>query len=663
VSVILWALLAAAGAAPRTSVVLITLDTTRADALGCYGASRRTPTLDALAARGIRYSTALTASPLTLPAHSSLLTGLDPPEHGVTDNGTAVLAPDVPTLATVLSGRGYATAAFVGSRILDRRFGLAHGFATYDDRMAAELTGEYGYPERNAAAVTTAALGWLKTRPADRPFFLWAHYYDPHAPYEASGATPAERYAGEVATVDRELGRLLAALPAGSLVAAVGDHGESLGEHGERGHGIFLYDATLRVPLLIAGPGVPAGRVVDELVATRRLAPTLLRLLGEAGLRGTPFPGLGPAAPPEAVFSETHLPASAFGWSPLRALSESRWRFIEAPRSELYDVAADPGQTQERSAQESAQLARMRKQLGAYVDRLRVRSAKAPVPEAAEAVRSLGYLSGASGSRPGTIDPKDGIRLLAELDQAKAAMQAGRFAEALPRLRDLCTRSPGNIPFLSQLARAQEGSGDLKGAVATFLIARDANPRSEFTYLHLADAYRRLGQLDDSKHSYESALALNPRSGEAWLGLAEMAKEAGRADEEYDLLRRADEAGTASGSLLARLAQIEIARGLKDKADGHLEEATTLLPQWPTSWLIWAALAETQQRDADAITRYERASAADPKNPAPLLQLGRLHLKRGETARARQDLESAATLAPGSAAGREAQRLLATLKP
>ena len=228
-------------APPPPSVVLITLDTTRSDYVGrTEDGVSLTPNLDALGRTGTRFSHALTATPLTLPAHCTLLTGLDPPSHGVRDNGVASLPENLPTLATVLAARGYETAAFVSSRVLDRRFGLARGFGLYDDFLVAERTGEQGYPERDAAAVTAAALGWAQLRQPGRSFFLWVHYYDPHAPYEPpgnwAGASAARRYAGEIAYVDREIGRLLAGLPdAGRrIVAAVGDHGEMLGEHGEK---------------------------------------------------------------------------------------------------------------------------------------------------------------------------------------------------------------------------------------------------------------------------------------------------------------------------------------------------------------------------------------------------------------------------------------------
>ncbi|MGH9464821.1 MAG: sulfatase, partial [Thermoanaerobaculia bacterium] len=351
------------GPPERPSLLLVTLDTTRADHLGAYGATAaKTPVLDALARRGARWAQALTASPLTLPAHCSLLTGLQPPEHGVRDNGVAALPAEVPTLATALAEHGYVTAAVVASRVLDRRFGLDRGFATYDDRMVAESVGQYGYPERDARAVTDAALAWLAGREGDpgaaeRPWFLWVHYYDPHAPYRppaaASLATEAERYAGEISWVDEQLERLLAALPAAgaaTLVAVVGDHGESLGEHGETGHGIFLHQPSLRVPLLIAGPGVAPGTVVSETVATSRLAATLLGLLGSGAAAapfGPPLPGIGldaSQAGDAAVYSETLLPATAYGWSALKAITDGEWRLVVAPRPQLYDLGADPGE-------------------------------------------------------------------------------------------------------------------------------------------------------------------------------------------------------------------------------------------------------------------------------------------------------------------------------
>jgi choline-sulfatase len=647
----LLALAAGAGAARPASppafsnppsLLLLTLDTTRADALGCYGAARPTPALDGLAARGVRFARALTASPLTLPAHASLLSGLDPPAHGVHDNGAAVFPADIPTLATALAGRGYDTAAFVSSRVLDRRFGLGRGFAVYDDRMAAEQIGEYGYPERDARQVTAAALRWLERRPRTpgRPAFLWVHFYDPHAPYQAPGAAPTRQaraaYAAEVVFMDREIGRLLAALPDRGrwLVAAVGDHGEGLGEHGERGHGIFLYRASLEVPLLLAGPGVPAGQVVTETVAARRLAPTLLRLLGAPALKGAgaPLPGLGLGkARPEAVYSETYLPATAYGWSPLTALSDARWRLIVAPRPELYDVVADPAERQNQIDRHRPEARRLRDELAARAKSGRREAPKAPQDgELAAALRSLGYLSGASGGTRagGIIDPKDGIALLTRFDRAKELLRNGRAREAAGLLAELVRRSPGNVPFLTQLGAARLRSGDGEAALAAYRQAAQANPGLDLLHVNLAEALRHLGRREEARKEYELALKLNPRSAGAWLRLAEMEETAGREGDARKVLRRAVEAGTESASVLTRLAVLEGAAGDRAAAEKAARQATEVAPGWAPAWL----------------------------------ELGKILVGRGAWEEGRKSLQQAVALAPGTAEAAEARRLLAGLR-
>jgi len=632
---------AAAAAAPPpeppaapASLVLLTLDTTRADHLGCYGGAAPTPALDALAARGTRWLRALTPSPLTLPAHASLLTGLEPPEHGVRDNGVSALGPEAPTLATVLSARGRATAAFVASRVLDRRFGLARGFDRYDDRMAAEAIGEYGYPERDAAAVTDAALAWLAARPAGRPFFLWLHYYDPHAPYRPPGppaATPAAGYAGEIAFMDAEIGRLLAALPPGALVAAVGDHGEALGEHGERAHGIFLYQPSLHVPLIVAGPGVPAGAEVAETVSTRRLAPTLLLLAGAAPAPGMapPLPGLpGLGAPPpaeaasrepvssEPVYSETLMPLSAYGWSPLEAITDGAWRLIVAPAPELYDLAADPAESANRIADRRQIARRLRDALAARKGAFERRSAAAAPddPELSAALRSLGYATGAAGAGDG-IDPKEGIALLAELEAAKKLLAAGRAAEAAAALGKLVARNPSNVPFWTQLGAARLAAGEGEAALAAYRRAVALNPRLDFLHVNLAAAYRALGRSADAGREYELALAINPRAAAAWLSLAELAAARGAGAEERRLLGEAVAAGTASAAVLARLGQIEMEAGDSAAAAGRFAEATELAPGWPTAWLLRAQLLLRAGEHERARPLLERAAALDPAGP------------------------------------------------
>ena len=661
------------------SLLLLTLDTTRADSLGCYGAARaaaRTANLDSLAARGTRYARALAPAPLTLPAHCSLMTGLDPPFHGVRDNGTAILPPSLPTLASVLSSRGYATAAFVSSRVLDRRFGLGRGFQTFGDDMVAEREGEHGYAERNAAAVTTAALGWLARRPPGRPFFLWVHYYDPHSPYAPPGdwsaASADRRYAGEVAYMDSEIGRLLRGLPEASrtLVAAAGDHGEMLGEHGERDHGLLLYRASLEVPLILAGPGVPAGRVVPGTVGTRALAATLLDLLGvreAARPFGVPLPLPGPTAGEEraeAVYSESWMPATAYGWSPLRAASDARLRYVLAPRPELYDFVADPGETRNLVAERPKDAERLRGVLAEIERRSKGRAAPAasPPPEVVNALRSLGYLSGSGPPRERGrgLDPKDGIAMLPEFDRANQAMVEGRPAEALPVLEDLVRRSPDNVPFLSRLSDVQAVLGQPDAAVATVRQAIVLNPRLDFLHLHLANTYKMIGRLPEARAEYEAALALNPRMPQAWLALAELANRAGKRDEERRILTRAVEAGTSSAAVLTRLAQIEAAAGELAAAESHGAQATALLPEFAAGWWTWGEVAEKRGRRGEAIARYEKAVSLGFEDARAYLRLGQLLLAEGRTDAARNALTRAASLGGDSPTGLEARRLLAS---
>lgn len=628
---------AAPARTPRgPSLVLITLDTTRADHVGPRGPRPSlTPNLDALAARGTRYTGALTAAPLTLPAHCTLLTGLEPPAHGVRDNGIAALPAGVPTLATVLSARGYRTAAFVSSRVLDRRFGLGRGFDVYDDHMVAEQVGEQGYPERDAAAVTTAALAWAARTPRGTPFFLWVHYYDPHSPYEPPGvaadAPAADRYAGEVAYVDREVGRLLAGLPgpaAGRVVAAVGDHGEMLGEHGERDHGIFLYRASLEVPLVVAGPGVAVGRIVADVVGTRGLAASLLHLLGMAGTPVAPFgeelPGLRKGAPaPAPVYSETSLPATAYGWSALRAVTDAGLRYVEAPRPELYDLAADPGETRNLAADRPADVARLKALVAARSASPRTAPAIVLDPAHAEALRSLGYHAGAAAPKGSGLDPKDGIPLLAEFDRAKGLLRERRFREAETRLDDLARRDPGNVPFLVRLAEAQTGLGRHEAAAATLKQAASLNPALDFLHVSRADALLQAGRAAEAKQEYAVAVELNPRFARAWMGLAEIAMHAAPG-EELAILKKAEAAGTNSGAVLSRMAQLEIAAGDLPAADAHAREATRLVPGFGPAWWLWGEVAEKRNQTRDAVARFEKAVALGVADPRALARLERL---------------------------------------
>lgn len=607
--------LAAATAAP--DLLLVTIDTLRADLPGCYGGPARTPRLDALAAAGVRFAHALTPVPLTLPAHASLLTGLDPNQHGLRDNGQGALAASIPTLAETLRGVGYRTVAVVGSRVLDRRFGLDRGFDLYDDRMAAERTGEFGYPERPAAAVVDAALAATASAHGSegRPVFLWVHFYDAHAPYDGAGDDARTRYRGEVEAVDRELGRLLDGLRPGRprVVAVVGDHGESFGEHGESEHGYLLHTPTLAVPLVLSGTGVPTARTVAAPVGIRRLAATLAGLAGarESRLAGPPLPfGESASAHSESVYHETEFPASTFGWSPLAAVTQGSWRYVSGPRPALYDLTSDPAEGTNRIREQPERLRALRKELTRLAARER-RAPPAPAPaddELRRQLESLGYLSGASAKR-GTLDPAEGILLLADFEDAKRRLAEGDAAGARSGLVRLVAKSPQSVPFLSQLAAAEEALGDLPAARGALLAAAAVNPESEFLQTSLGHLEMRAGRMAEAETALRRALVLQPRWLPAALALGELLARSGRASEEEALVRATIAAGADSGVLLARLGEIELRHGDVASADRHLAEATRLLPEFSTAWKLWAEVARRQNDPAAAASRAARAAA------------------------------------------------------
>jgi len=558
--------------------------------VGAYGyAAARTPTLDRLSREGVRFDRAFAPAPITLTAHASLLTGRYPPGHGARDNGVAASG-SVPTLAVTLRDTGYATGAFIAAYPLDRRFGLARGFDVYSDRMPRGSDGRLAN-ERPARAVVDEALAWLSSaRTSAKPFFLWVHLFEPHAPYgdpDRDRARPVlERYDDEIATADREAGRLVSALGTGldrTLIVAASDHGEAFGEHGEIGHSLFVYDTTLRVALVARGPGVPAGRVVADPVSLVDVAPTLLRLLGQLpfdadGIDLGPAIG-GEALPPRPIYAESFAPLLEFGWSPLRAVRDGRWKAIAAPRPELYDVEADRGETRDLAVSSTAPepLAR----LLVRIDRFS--GADLPptvVPgtggtDASARLGALGYVQG--GRVPGgpRADPKDRRDLAARIarvtsgevagddllsllqailreDPANAQMHFRLGDELLRRSRcpeaerhfaaAVAARLPTADPYLG-LAACQALAGKVTAAVDTLRNGAAIEPGNPVVLANIGLLEGRLGRHDAAIASLRAALAIDPDFHEARFNLALTLARAGRRED----------AAEAAGDLLARM--------------------------------------------------------------------------------------------------------------
>lgn len=512
-------LLAACRPAPKPpgarNLVLVTIDTLRADRLGAYGYARaRTPRLDALARSGAVFDSAYAAAPITLPSHATILSGRYPPGHGARDNGMKVSG-TIPTLATELKAHGLRTAAFVAAFPLDHQFGLSRGFDVYSDRLPRDRAGRQ-MNERPAADVINEAIAWLVAGPA--PFFLWVHLFEPHAPYEGDLSRPvADRYDAEVATADREIGRLIDALQPRldeTLVVAAGDHAEAFGEHGEFAHSIFVYDTTLRVPLVFHGPGIAARRVADA-ATLADVAPTAMSALGfemkDVDGRDLARAMAGEPLGQREIYAESFAPLVEFGWAPLRTIRSGRWKFIAAPTPELYDVEADAAETNNLVGSQTG----IARDLHARVDRFSGDtlnpSATAAGGEALDRLRSLGYSAGSSrgqatsGARP---DPKDRRALAGRIAQVTSGELQG--AGLRGALEAIAREDPGNGQVRLRLGYARMEAGDCAGAEPEFHAAIATGLPSADAHLGLAGCLGRRGDLAGAERALNEARRIEP---------------------------------------------------------------------------------------------------------------------------------------------------------
>ena len=495
------------------NVVLITIDTLRADHVGAYGYARaRTPTLDALARGGMRFDRAYAAAPITLPSHATLLTGLYPPRHGARDNGMAMSA--VPTLATELKARGFSTAAFVAAFPLDHQFGLSRGFDVYSDRLGRDATGKPAN-ERPASQVVDDAIAWVRT--SNGRFFLWVHMFEPHAPYgnPADRRPAADRYDEEIAIADREAGRLLDALPnrAETLVVAAGDHGEAFGEHGEYAHSIFIYDTTLRVPLIVHGP--PLSGVVSEAVTLADVAPTVAHLLG------VPYPAsdgidvspafAGTKLPSRELYAESFAPFVEFGWAPLRALRSGAWKYIAAPKPELFDLDRDPSEQSNVVAAHGDAAGPLERRVN-NVSAASLTASGSVDAAAAARLRALGYLAQSASPNPPSAlsrpDPKDRRELAARIAQVTSGELEG--PPLIAALEGIVRDDPRNGQAYVRLGYARLQSGDCERAEPAFRAAAATGLPSADTYLGLATCLGRRSDLRGAEQALTEAQRLEP---------------------------------------------------------------------------------------------------------------------------------------------------------
>jgi tetratricopeptide (TPR) repeat protein len=561
----------ALAALPRPNIVLITIDTLRADHLGSYGAPPgSTPALDALASEGLRFENAISPVPLTRPAHTSLLTGLYPPEHGIRDNLPAKLDSSIPTLATRLETAGYQTAAFVGSFLLGRGSGLEAGFDVFGDGSIAGAGDRIGSKaERRAEEVASEALEYIST--ARAPFFLWVHFYDPHAPYDPPGAFAGKGYSGEIAYADSQVGRLVGALRTralldSTLVVVTADHGEGLGDHGEDEHGVLMYEATLHVPLIVRGPGINAGRVEREPVSLVDVAPFLLE-------------AFFPAPERKAIYFESYYGNLHFGWAPLRGVRKGQMKLIVAPRSELYDLDSDPREGQDLS-QERKDVAR---RLYAELQKIgEGKPAAAPLsPGDLERLASLGYV-GAASSKGNGADPKDEIAKFSDfgrkLRDAITRFERGDFRSAQPLFEELASRDILSFEVHLYLARCQRLAGKLADAIREYEAAAAIYDGYSVLHLEHGRALLASGNLEGAAAAFEKSLTLAP-SFPAEVGLATAARKLGDGPRAIAALRRAVALDPEDADSWNELGGLLLQRDEIDPAIAAFERAAALRPE------------------------------------------------------------------------------------
>jgi arylsulfatase A-like enzyme/tetratricopeptide (TPR) repeat protein len=642
------------------NILLVTIDTLRADRVG----RGLTPNIDRLAARGIAYQNVRATVPLTLPSHVSLMTGTIPPVHGVRENGV-VFDRKTPTLARIFKDAGYSTAAFVGAYVLNRRFGLGEGFDTYDDAVKRDpQRAEQLEAERPAGEVADAAIAWLNGRSQDnQPFFLWTHFYDPHAPYDppadsvrANGRTG---YDGEVAYVDAQLARLLATLDArglvnSTLVVVTSDHGESLGEHGEQTHGMLLYDGALRVPLVLAGPALDSS---DPAPCHQSIAPLVLDLAGH----GSKIPvGMSRSAGC-AMYAETLYPRRA-GWHALTALSDQRWKLIASSEHELYDTTADPGEAK-NVAPDQPNIVRA---MATAIARSRPASEHTSqiAPEAAERLRALGYVGGSAASRPEDPDAANPARQIAAwttFERALGQLRSGRPAGAIEILRPLAASHPEAQVFQTTLALALRENGDAREALAIYKAAVAKWADDPALFHDLAAAAREAGALNEAMRAEQAALALDDSSAMAQNGLGLLHADAGRAAEAVAAFERAVQLDPGNSSYWANLGNARQASGNRAGAEAAYRKALEADAEFADALNGLGTLYVQDGRAPDAVALFERALARDPQLHEARLNLGIALQESGQLQRAADTYRHLLATAPPSAR-RERQAATELLK-
>jgi arylsulfatase A-like enzyme/tetratricopeptide (TPR) repeat protein len=667
----------------KPNVLLITLDTTRADHLACYGyPGVATPNLDAIAGRGVLFEQAATATPLTLPAHSTIMTGMYPTYHGVRVNGNTALGDDQTTLAEVLAGQGYETGAFIAAFVLDGRWGLKQGFAHYDDQFDLKKYKhlDLGEVQRPGNEVVDAALAWLEAEKS-KPFFAWVHLYDPHVPYAPpepyasaySRRGPTGPYDGEIAFMDEQVGRLTGwlaknGLDRSTVVVFVGDHGEALGSHGEGTHGFFAYDYALHVPLVVAAPfDALWGKRVPSQVSTVDIFPTILDLVGAASsvkTQGRSLAGLlfEPKSDDEVpAYGEAMASSIQFGWSPLYALRTPRYKYIDAPRPELYDLSRDAGELDNVIAA-SPDVARRMK--GELVRLMAETGRDAPAPQAAdldketmERLSALGYVGApvsarkASGASGPLADPKDKLGVFMAVTRAGELILEEKYTEAVTPLEAALREEPAIPQALLLLSTCYVELGRPEEAKAPLDVLLKDDPESVQGLISLANILLDEGKTDDVIALCKRTLSVDDKNTQAYTLIGEIHLEGTDYGQALPYLEKALETQPKITRTRLSLAAALVGAKQYDRAEAELKTILAESPKFPLAHYNLGLLCEEQGRFEEARLAYAAEVEAFPQGYKARYNLGKLLFRMGDKAGSLAEMREVVKIAPKLAEG------------
>lgn len=687
---------------PRPNVLVVTFDTTRWDHVGwATGEKNLTPMLDAMARRGTWFSHAVTAQPLTLPSHTTILTGLYPFHHGVRNNGTYIVPDTNVTLAERLKAVGYQTHAVISAFVLDSQFGLDQGFDSYDDDLASGPKQKmFMFKETKAEQTTLRAAKWLRQDwKREQPFFMWVHYFDPHADYEPPADIakqfPTDPYRGEIHYADRELGRLFKELDdAGqlenTLLVFTSDHGDGLGEHGESTHGIFIYDSTTRVPLIFSGPGVPKGKQVDGVVRTADIVPTILDMLGLEGaddLDGKSLIRLWKGkSDPRTAYTETMMTRQNFGWSELRGLRSDDNKGIDAPSRELFDIKLDPGEQDNlypkvadavtaSSLESPSPLQASARTLFAELDKLKAadpfgqgQQQQADLnQETRNKLTALGYVwdSGSNTTVTGPLpDPKERLKYWQIYQQSQNLIRKGDYPQAAATIQGLLREDPNNELARSSLANALSHMGRKVEALEVFQSMIQRGSQQDSPHFGAAKILTELRRYDEALVLLEKIRALQPENPEVYTALGDFYLEQEKYPEAETWFRKAIDIDPHSSLAASGL-------GNCLNRSGRTEEAARILmdarKREPSSLAITYNLAVVMDRlgkRQESFQLYQAALQIDPEHSMSWNNLGSLYSQEKKTKEALEAIQKAYALDPDNVeAGYNLSNLLLPTQP